>query len=79
MRITARFYVNQITRHAGSDNVAVKLTPAYKDGANAEWAKYTPAGVIELSVNNAAAVAELTCAFDAKLDIAVTLEAIEPD
>lgn len=54
MGISLRFYVAEIVRHAGSDFRTIRLRPDYKDGANADWAKYTPSGLIELSVGNPA-------------------------
>ena len=54
--ISLRFYVKSIERHAGNEHVTVKLAPSYKDGRNADWAKWTPSGSIELTVGNPAAI-----------------------
>lgn len=55
MRMTLRFYVNTITEHAGGQHTVV-LQPSYKDGANKEWAKFTPSGRIELNLSQEAAI-----------------------
>lgn len=54
-KVTLRFYVNSLTEHAGGQHTAV-LQPSYKDGANAEWAQFTPSGRIELNLSREAAV-----------------------
>lgn len=57
--ITLRFYVREVAKRAGDDNYYVKLAPAYANGANADWAKYTPTGSIELTVNSEGGKAQL--------------------
>ena len=54
--VTARFYVSEITHRGKASNATVVLTPAYANGANAEWATATPSGKIELQVSNPAAI-----------------------
>lgn len=58
MSVTARFYVNEMTYRGKGPyaNATVILTPAYANGANAEWASATPSGRIELSVGNPEAI-----------------------
>jgi hypothetical protein len=57
-KVTARFYVHQITDFGNTDNINVVLQPAYSEGQNKDWAKYTPSGKIELSVHQDAAAAD---------------------
>ena len=79
MQITARFYVSQITK-SPSDYGTVTLQPAYKDGKNKEWAKYTPSGRIDLNVGvELPAFKEFERAMSEKLDIAITFEALDPE
>lgn len=58
MAVSARFYVSSITQRATGSTKAeggeVVLAPAYKDGKNADWARYTPSGQITLNVNGPA-------------------------
>jgi hypothetical protein len=58
MATSLRFYVSQITQRATGGNAPeggeVILAPAYKDGKNSDWAKYTPSGSITLNVNGPA-------------------------
>jgi hypothetical protein len=54
-KVTLRFYVAQITEHAGG-NWTVVMQPSYKDGANKDWAKFTPSGRIELGLSQEAAI-----------------------
>lgn len=77
--ITLRFYVKAVTRLAGNEHIEVELAPSYKDGRNADWAKWTPSGSIKLSVSNPDAIAK----FDAwqnhpntPVDIHITLDAV---
>lgn len=49
-KVSARFYVSEITHYGNSDQSRVTLLPAYGDGQNADWAKYTPSGNIELNI-----------------------------
>ena len=49
-KVTARFFVNQITDYGNSNYAAVTLVPAYQDGQNKEWASATPSGKIELNI-----------------------------
>ena len=49
-KVSARFYVSEITHYGNSDQSRVTLLPAYGDGQNADWAKYTPSGKVELNI-----------------------------
>jgi hypothetical protein len=49
-KVTARFYVESIKDFGNNDFCLVKLQPAYGGGQNADWAKYTPSGNIELNI-----------------------------
>lgn len=77
-RVTLRFYVQSVTEHAGGQHT-VTLAPSYKDGANSDWAKYTPAGRIELSLSQAAAVDFYTDALRAKSTVGITMEIVEDE
>lgn len=58
MAVSARFYVSTVTQRATGqtkpEGGEIILAPAYKDGANKDWAKYTPSGSITLNVNGPA-------------------------
>ena len=57
-KVTARFYVSEVTRRAyNPDHVTVKLQAAGRGEQNKAWAAATPSGTIELTINNAAAAA----------------------
>jgi len=73
MAITAKFKVQRVTDMGWDDGTReVELTPDYAQGRNADWAKYTPSGVIRMTVNNPAALEQLqqgqafTVTFDAE-------------
>lgn len=55
MSVTLRFYVQSLTENAGGSH-SLTMVPSYKDGANKEWAKYTPGGLITLNLSQDAAV-----------------------
>ncbi len=78
MRITLRFYVASVTELAGGQH-NVRLQPDYKDGANKDWAKFTPAGSIELSLSQEAAVEFYVDAMRERKSIHITMEAIKPE
>lgn len=50
-RISARFFVNQIVEHGNVNQITVKMTPAYSDGQNKDYAKATPSGSFDLNVD----------------------------
>ncbi len=77
MRVTLRFHVQTVAEHAGG-NHTVTLVPSYKDGANKDWAKYTPSGKIELSLSQEAAVEFYTDALRNKSTVGITMEVV-PD
>lgn len=63
MAVTARFYVAEITRRASAamTNYAepvplgeVVMRPAYKNGANKEWASATPSGEFKMTLRGEA-------------------------
>jgi hypothetical protein len=49
-RISARFFLQQITEHGNVDQITVALSPAYSSGQNKDWAAATPSGRIELAI-----------------------------
>lgn len=49
--VTARMYVNLFTKSTYQDGV--KLTVAYQNGHNKEWAAATPTGSIDLGLGKA--------------------------
>lgn len=85
MAVTARFFVAQITQHAGPRNTptpakghrTVKLHPAYANGANKEWASATPSGTIELQVGDNPAAAEFERWMAEGKDVAITFEPVD--
>jgi hypothetical protein len=58
MAVSARFYVDQITRRAyNPEHAEVLLKPAYNNGdGNQAWAEATPSGEIKLQIQNPSAV-----------------------
>ena len=75
--ITARFYVSSIEFPAGTAGQGkVVLTPAYANGANAEWAAATPSGRIELQVSNPDAVGLLNQWRLGRDDIHITMQPV---
>jgi hypothetical protein len=52
MSVAARFKIDRVTR-PNAEGVYVQLSAAI-DGGNEDWAKYTPAGQITMSVNGPA-------------------------
>lgn len=56
MSVTAKFKVSRVTDYqwASEPTAEVEFTPDYAQGKNADWAKYTPSGVIRLTCNNPA-------------------------
>jgi len=54
-KITARFYVAEITDFGNIDQCRVALQPAYSGNQNKDWAAYTPSGKIELNITSGTA------------------------
>lgn len=76
-KITARFYVNEVTTFAGATPQAkIKLTPSYANGANKEWAVATPSGVIELNVQNPTAVEQFKAWQASGANLGITFEEV---
>lgn len=75
--ITCRFYVSEITLRKQVGNATVVLTPAYANGANAEWAVATPSGKIELQVSNPAAIEVFEGWLRAGPDLHITMAPVE--
>lgn len=71
-KMTLRFYVQSVTEHAGGNHQVI-LVPSYKDGANAEWSKFTPSGRIELNLSQDAAVEFYVDAMRANDDIHIEM------
>ena len=57
-QVTARFYVDQVTRKAyNPEHAEVILKPAYNNGnGNQAWSEATPSGEIKLQISNPTAV-----------------------
>lgn len=53
MSVAARFKIDQAAREGAYEGVLVRLSAAI-DEDNSDWAKYTPAGQITMSVNGPA-------------------------
>jgi hypothetical protein len=51
MSVTARFYVNEVTRRAHGNTWNVGLQAVSRGEHNKEWAHYTPAGTMTLSIH----------------------------
>jgi len=56
--VTAKFKVNRKSDMGWAHEI--ELTPNYADGANAEWAEATPAGMIRLTIKNELAAEQFT-------------------
>lgn len=73
MSVTAKFKVSRVTpmQWGDPDVHEVEFTPDYAEGRNAEWAKFTPSGVIRMTCGNPAALQQFqqgkafTVTFDA--------------
>lgn len=50
MAVKARFYVHQVAKNA-TGYTTIKMSPSTKGEENKDWAKYTPSGSIELTIN----------------------------
>lgn len=74
-QVTARFFVAEVNKRSSGYN-AVLLMPAYKDGANATWAKATPSGKIELQVDGSLPASEWFEDMIGK-NVAITFEAAD--
>jgi hypothetical protein len=73
MAVGARFFVKELTKHAGQDvGGSVKLSASLKGEVNKSWAKYTPSGEIMMYVTNPDAFAW----FDKRIgqDIVITFD-----
>ena len=58
MAVEARFYVTKTTKvnHGGTETICtIELKPVINGEPNKDWSKWTPSGLIELSVTNEAA------------------------
>lgn len=75
IKVSLRFHVQSITEFAGGQKNVV-LTPSYKDGANSDWAKYTPSGRIELSLSQDAAIEFYEDAMRNGQTIGITMEVV---
>lgn len=61
MTVQAKFWVSgiqhQSPKSAECDQVAmIEMQPVFGDGDNADWAKHTPSGKIEMCITNPAAI-----------------------
>lgn len=50
MAVKARFFVHRVSKNA-TGYTQVEMSPSTKGEENKEWAKYTPSGRIELTIN----------------------------
>ncbi len=75
-KVSLRFYVVSVTENAGGSH-QVLLQPSYKDGANSDWAKYTPSGRLELNLSQEAAVEFYVEALRNKSDIHIEMSVVE--
>lgn len=54
--VVARFYIATVTRHAyNTEQREVQLQAVSRGDHNAHWAKATPSGTLNMSINNPAA------------------------
>jgi len=51
--VTAKFKVNRLSEYDTATEV--ELTPDYAEGKNKEWAEFTPAGMMRMTVKNSVA------------------------
>lgn len=52
MSVRAKFYVQSVTKFAAGDSVTVKLQPVCRGEDNKQWSKYTPCGLLEMTIMN---------------------------
>lgn len=64
MSVNAKFKVSKITPVFGGtleeNGGEIEMVPDYAGGRNADWSKYTPSGVIRMTVTNPAAIEQFT-------------------
>lgn len=60
MSVNAKFKVQRVTPNTGFEMAEVELVPDYAQGKNSDWSKYTPSGVIRMSITNLAALEQFT-------------------
>lgn len=77
MKMTLRFYVQSLTENAGGSYSTI-LAPDYKDGANKEWSKYTPAGSIQLTLSQGVAIEFYRDALRNRSTIEIEMTAVNP-
>jgi hypothetical protein len=59
MAVTAKFFVQTITRHAAAPGQhTVVLAPVSRGEENKNWSKYTPSGKIEMNILNEVAASQ---------------------
>lgn len=79
MTVTARFYVDSVTRRSyNPDHAVIDLKPAYNNGkGNEAWAEATPSGSMQLTVNNPSAVEFFDQAMRGRRDLHITFDLVE--
>lgn len=76
--VTARFYVDEITRRAyNPGHAAITLKPAYRGNENKAWSEATPSGEIKLHVSNVAAVDVFAAWMETGQDLHLTFAPVE--
>jgi hypothetical protein len=59
MSVRAKFFVQSV-KHTATASSEVVLAPVCRGEDNKEWAKYTPAGLLMMHINNEQAVEQFT-------------------
>jgi hypothetical protein len=78
MSVTARFFVDEMTRRAHNPgHAAIVLKPAYRGEENKAWSEATPSGKIELYVSNPAAVDQFDEWMRTGKDLHLTFEPVD--
>lgn len=68
-RMTAKAVLQSKNRTGGEDQVTLTFVPDYADGRNKEWAKYTPALSVAMTVKG-----EVAEDWDAGQSVTITFE-----
>lgn len=74
--VVARFYISSVTRHAyNTEQVEVQLQAVSRGDHNARWAKATPSGTLNMSINNPPAAQWMNDHLGEEVELLMTLVA----
>lgn len=59
MAVRAKFYVQSV-KYTASDSAVIEMSPVCRGEDNKEWSKYTPSGLLSMTIKNELATAQFT-------------------